>query len=270
MGLLRSTPCICLACARQTQPRRTQRLLSIPQAVLVTNLWVPVGLLFNRQCCTLTCIETDIANSTSNVSDSTLIAATNITVPFISKVPGFGKSTQSFIDTTAGVVLAVFIISLIGNGLSFILSIAAFIMPSNGKIHAAGAGITMLSSQMLQIAAITSTSIANGVSSGINSSSSVSGLSASVGGKFLAMIWVGYIAAQAANIYWTTTWFVKFRKTSFQRRQRTAQEMQAGYKAIGKEIRSDFRVRKAEYEDTEVLVNGPVEVRHWDDDYQKM
>jgi hypothetical protein len=148
----------------------------------------------------LTVIESDIANLTSNVSDSTLIAATNITVPALSKVPGIGKSAKSLIDAASVIVLTVFIISLIGNGLSIILSAAAFVMPSYGKIHTAGAAITTISTQLLQMAAITST-IAVSISTSINSFSDVLGLSATVGGKFLALIWIAYIAAQAANGY---------------------------------------------------------------------
>lgn len=136
----------------------------------------------------LTVIESDIANLTSTVSDSTLIAATNITVPALSKVPGIGKSTKSLIDIARVIVLAVFIISLIGNGLSIILSVAAFILPLNGKIYVAGAAITTLSTQLLQVAAITSTTISVSISTAINGFSDVSGLRAAVGGKFLALI----------------------------------------------------------------------------------
>ncbi len=99
----------------------------------------------------LTSDAPDIANLTRNVSDSTLIAALNITLPALTKVPGIGRSTKSFIDFGSTIVLVVFIISLIGNGFSIILSVAAFVAPSNGKIHAAGAGISMLSTQMLQV-----------------------------------------------------------------------------------------------------------------------
>jgi hypothetical protein len=217
----------------------------------------------------LTFNSLDFANLTSNISDSTLIAAANITIPAISKVPALGKSAKSLIDTASGVVLAVFIIGLIGNGLSIILSAVAFVAPSMGpsvgtKIHSAGAGITTLSTQLLQVAAITSTTIAVSISTSINNFSDVSGLSASVGGKFLALIWVGYIAAQLANGYWVVTWFVKFRTIAYKARERTPLQM-SRYKGIGKEIMSDFRVDKVEEDDTEVLINGQSEIRHWND-----
>ncbi|KAH8781508.1 hypothetical protein F5882DRAFT_144510 [Hyaloscypha sp. PMI_1271] len=206
-----------------------------------------------------------IQNLTSNVSDSTLVAAANVTVPFISKVPGMGKSAKSLIDAASTIVLAVFIISLIGNGLSIILSAAAFIAPRYGtKIHTAGAGITTFSTQMLQMAAITSTTIAISVSRAINNFSDVSGFSASIGVKFLALIWAGYIAAQLANGYWVVTWFVKFRTVGYKARERTQLQM-SQYKGIIAEVRSDFKVDKVKYDDTEMLVNNRSEIRHWND-----
>jgi hypothetical protein len=141
--------------------------------------------------------------------------------------------------------------------LSLILSAAAFVAPSMApsvgtKIHSAGAGITTFSTQLLQVAAITSTTIAVGISTSINNFSDVSGLSASVGGKFLA------------NGYWVVTWFVKFRTVAYKARERTPLQM-SRYKGIGKEIMSDFRVNKVEDDDTEVLINGQSEIRHWND-----
>jgi hypothetical protein len=189
-------------------------------------------------------------------------------VPALSKVPGLGKRAKSLIDTASAVVLAVYIIGLIGNGVSIILSIAAFVAPSMAasfgtKIHTAGAGTTTLSTQLLQVAAITSTTIAISISTAINNFSDVSGLSCSVGGKFLALIWTGYIAAQLANGYWVVTWFVKFRKVAYKARERTPLQM-SGYRGIWKEIRTDFRVEKVEDDDTEVLMNGASEIGHWD------
>ncbi|TVY84822.1 hypothetical protein LSUE1_G002097 [Lachnellula suecica] len=212
---------------------------------------------------------TYIANITQNVTASTLVAATNITVPALAKVPGIGKSSKSLIDLAARVILAVFVISLIGNGVSILLSVAAFFAPYYGILHTAGAAITTISTQLLQIAAMTSTGIAISISSTMNSFSDTSGLSATIGGKFLALIWFGYIAAQMANGYWMTTWFVTFRKSSYKARWRTQQEM-GDYKGIKKEILSDLRLPKAESDDTERLTGGPTEITHWDDSYKKM
>lgn len=212
-----------------------------------------------------------ISNLTSNVSESTFIGNSNITVPALGKVPSIGRSFKSLIDLASGIVLAVFIIGLIGNALSIILSVAAFVAPSlapsyGTQIHAVGAGITTLSTQLLQVAAITSTTIAISISTAMNNFSDVSGLSASVGGKYLALIWVGYIAAQMANVYWINTWFVKFRKIAFKARERTPLQMST-YKGIWKEVLSDFKVEKRE-DDTEVLIGNGSEIRHWNDDYK--
>ncbi|KAE9366084.1 hypothetical protein N431DRAFT_517164 [Stipitochalara longipes BDJ] len=227
-----------------------------------TNLTSPLNI---TSCVSYSSGGSYIQNLTSNISDSTLVAAANITVPFISKVPGIGKSAKSLIDLASGIVLAVFIIGLIGNGLSIILSVAALIAPQYGtKIHTAGAGITTFSTQLLQVAAITSTTIAGSVSTAINNFSDVSGFSASVGGKFLALIWLGYIAAQLANGYWVVTWFVKFRTVAYKARERTPEQM-SSYKGIVKEVRSDFKVDKVEYDDIEVLINSGSEIRHWND-----
>lgn len=216
----------------------------------------------------LTDFELDIANLTRNVSSSTLVGATNITVPALSKVPGVGQSASSFITIAYVVIIAVFVIALIGNGLSIILSAAAFFAPSYGKLHTAGAAITTLSTQLLQSAAITSTIIAISINSSLNKFSDVSGLSVTVGGKFLALIWVGYIAAQMANGYWVTTWFVRFREISYKARRRTAQQM-GDYKGIKTEVLSDLRVQEMEYGDIEVLIQAPSEIRHWNDNYKQ-
>ncbi|KUJ23951.1 uncharacterized protein LY89DRAFT_712907 [Mollisia scopiformis] len=234
-----------------------------------TNLTTPLNL---THCISYADAGSFVSNLTSNVSDSALVAATNVTVPALSKVPSIGKSTKSLIDLASGIVLFVFIVGLIGNGLSILLSVAAFVLPNNGKIHAAGAGITTFSTQLLQAAALTSTTIAVGLSSSINNFSDVLGLSATVGGKFLALIWFGYITAQMANGYWVATWFVKFRTTAYKARQRTPQQMQAGYKGIKKEVLSDLRLEKVDYEDTEVLTStkGQIEIQHWQDNYRMM
>jgi hypothetical protein len=104
----------------------------------------------------------------------------------------------------------------------------------------------------------------------MNNFSDVSGLSVAVGGKFLAFIWIGYTAAQIANGYWIATWFVKFRTTSYKVRQRTPQQMQAGYKGIKKEVLSDIRLSKVEYEETESLTKGQMDIQHWNDPYKQM
>ncbi|PMD53700.1 uncharacterized protein K444DRAFT_144369 [Hyaloscypha bicolor E] len=234
-------------------------------SVFSTNATNATSALNITRCVSYSSGSSFIQNLTSNVSDSTLIAAANVTVPFISKVPGMGKSAKSLIDVASAIVLAVFIIGLIGNGLSIFLSATAFIAPQYGtKIHTAGAGITTFSTQMLQMAAITSTTIAVSVSRVINNFSDVSGLSASVGVKFLALIWAGYIAAQLANGYWVVTWFVKFRTVGYKARERTRLQM-SQYKGIIAEVRSDFKVDKVKYDDTEMLVNSRSEIRHWND-----
>jgi len=169
----------------------------------------------------------------------------------------------------SGIVLAVFIIGLVGNGLSIFLSLAALVAPQYGTtIHTAGAGITSLSTQLLQVAAMTATTTAISVSTAINSYSDVSGFSASVGGKYLVLIWAGYIAAQLANGYWVVTWFVKFRTNAYKVRERTSLQ-KSRYKGILAEVRSDFKVDKTEYDDTEVLITGQFETRHWNDDYKQ-
>ena len=91
-----------------------------------------------------------------------------------------------------------------------------------------------------------------------------------VGGKFLGLIWGGYIAAQLANGYWINVWFVKFRTISYKARLRTPTQMLAGYKAIGKEVLSDLRLPKEGEEDTEVLIPrevAQVDIEHWNDKY---
>lgn len=123
--------------------------------------------------------------------------------------------------------------------------------------------MTTLSTQLLQMAAITSTTIAVSVSTAINNFSDVSGFSASVGGKFLALIWFGYISAQLANGYWIVTWFVKFRKVAYKARERTPLQM-SRYKGILAEVKNDFKADKVDYDDAEVLINGR-KVRHWND-----
>lgn len=94
---------------------------------------------------------------------------------------------------------------------------------------------------------------------------------ATVGEKFLATIWFGYIAAQLANGYWVLTWFTEFRTTAFKKRERTLQEMNAGYRGVWKEVRSDFRVQEVVDDDMEGLRgNRDVNITHWNDEYKQM
>lgn len=212
----------------------------------------------------LTAVGSVIANLTSTISDSTLIGATNITVPALGAVPSIGKTVQSLIDLISALVFVVFVISLFGNGLSIFLSAAAFFAPSYGRIYVAGAAITTISAQLLQVAALTSTIIAVSINKVINNSSTIVGLSVTVGGEFLALIWIGYVAAQMANGYWVATWFVKFRTVSYKARLRTPQQMRS-YKGIWREILSDLRVQKMEHDDTEMLIKRRLNIRHWDE-----
>jgi hypothetical protein len=65
-----------------------------------------------------------------------------------------------------------------------------------------------------------------------------------------------------------TTWFIEFRTRSYKARQRTAQEI-GDYKGIKREVLSDLRLRKVEHEDTEMLIDGASEIRHWNDVYKQ-
>ncbi len=46
--------------------------------------------------------------------------------------------------------------------------------------------------------------------------------------------------------------------------------MQAGYKGIKKEVLSDIRLSKVEYEETESLTKGQMDIQHWNDPYKQM
>lgn len=69
-----------------------------------------------------------------------------------------------------------------------------------------------------------------------------------------------------------TTWFAKFRETSYKARRRTFQQ-RSGYNGVWQELLSDLRLPKAEEEDAEQLIqnrlNG-LSIRHWDDDVKRM
>jgi len=210
-----------------------------------------------------------VSNLTSNISESTFVGALNITLPALTKVPGLGKSTKSIIDLVSGIVKAVFVIAAVGNALSIILSVVLFFIPSQPYIPLASASITTLSTQLLQISAFTSTFLSIGLSSAINGSSEIFGVSASIGGKFLGLVWVAYLCAQAANVYWVNVWFVKFRTVAFKRRARSESQKSAGYKAILGEVRGDFSVDGKD-EGEEVLIQGTFDIKHWNESYGKI
>jgi hypothetical protein len=91
------------------------------------------------------------------------------------------------------------------------------------------------------------------ITSGINGFSDVTGLSAKVGTKFLVFMGIAFLGAQGANAYWTTVWFIEFRKRSYKARARTQLEM-GDYKGIKKEVVSDIRLKKVDRDDTESLI----------------
>ncbi|RDW87460.1 hypothetical protein BP5796_03154 [Coleophoma crateriformis] len=189
-----------------------------------------------------------ITNLTGTISPSTVIAATNITVPILQEVPGLGRNAKSFVDIAYTVLFILFIVALVGNALSVLFSVAAFFMPSNSTIHGAAAAITTISTMILQTAAFSSSITAATISSTINKFSYALGLTATVGSKFLIFMWIGFITAQMANSYWVTVWFVEYRKRSYKARERTPQEI-GDYKNIGKELMNDIRLRKVRNND---------------------
>ena len=195
----------------------------------------------------------DLANYTSTIPDFVDIVALNITMPILSRVPSLGQSTKSIIDFVTGVIYAIFVIHLIGSGISFILSAAAIVMPNKSIIYGSAAAITTITTMLLQTAVFATSGFVMTVNKSINNLSDTTGLSSEIGSKYLAFIWIGYIAAFVANSYWTTVWFVEFRLRSYKARARTAQQM-GDYKGAGKEILSDIRLQSVQYDDTERLV----------------
>ncbi|RDW73328.1 hypothetical protein BP6252_07235 [Coleophoma cylindrospora] len=197
-----------------------------------------------------------ITNLTGTISPNTIIAATNISIPILQEVPGLGRNAKSFVDIAYIVLFAFFIIALAGNALSVLFSVVAFFAPSNSTIHGAAAAITTISTMILQTAAFSSSITAATMSSTINKFSYALGLTATVGTKFLIFMWIGFIAAQMANSYWVTVWFVEYRKRSYKARERTPQEI-GDYKNVGKELMSDIRLRKVRNND-----DYPMDIKH--------
>lgn len=132
--------------------------------------------------------QLDVVNLTRNTSDFALLGAVNASLPALQLASSSGAKIALTISVVSGIIIAIFIIALIGNAVSILLSILALFAPSNALCRNLGAGITMLSTQMLQIAAFTSTSILSGISSCVNGTTDIFGISVITGSKHLTFL----------------------------------------------------------------------------------
>lgn len=190
---------------------------------------------------------------TATFTDDTDVVALNITVPILRHIPGAGESAKSLLDFITGLIKALFIIHLLGSGISFLASLAAFFLPANAYIVNTAALVTTLTLMPFQTVTFLTSGFAHSVASQMNSLTPDTGLSAEVGTKYLTFLWIGFIAMFMANAYWMTVWFVEFRARSYKARARTPMEM-GDYKGINREVLSDIRLKREEV-DSESMVD---------------
>jgi hypothetical protein len=170
----------------------------------------------------------------------------------LEKVPALGRGVKFAIDGTTMLIYGFFIVSLIGSGLSIILSVVAIFKPQLSVIYGVGAAATIITGFPMGIATFLTSTIASFMTKSINGLSDTLGLTATKGDELMAFIWISFFAFNLMQTYWATVWFVEFRQRAYKARERTMQEM-GDYKGVAKELLSDIRLPKVPSYDRELL-----------------
>jgi hypothetical protein len=136
--------------------------------------------------------------------------------------------------------LAFHILSIIGTGLTFILSFLAIFHRSNGLIMHVNVFVSYGGSTFQLGSTIIATIIVVTVSNAFNKFGSTLGLKAEIGVSGLVMSWFAWWFMFLASTYWDVVWFVEFRRTALKRKWRSEKEVGNYWGVLG-EVRKNLR-----------------------------
>ncbi|KAH6673061.1 hypothetical protein B0J14DRAFT_592305 [Halenospora varia] len=145
------------------------------------------------------------------------------------------------------------ILSLINSAAAIILSFLGILLPQNRKISYANTSLASIGILTRSIDAILATTISVTLKFVVNKFGSTVGVSATTGGTFIALIWLGFVFQSLASSYWLCVWFVEFRQISFRIRKREPGEI-GDYRGIVREIKRDVRSPKEHKEQEKPFV----------------
>jgi hypothetical protein len=181
-----------------------------------------------------------LANITSSIPSSFTLLTTNVSVPLladISSVSGYLSTTIRSLTKTA---LAFYIVAIIGAGVTFLCSLIGLFISTSMPLLYTNIAFSFLGSTSLIAASIGITFMATIISNAVNSVGKSVGLSVNKGAKFMVLTWISWGLLALANIYWSSVWFVEFRKHAVTFRKRSEQEI-GNWRGIGGELRRDFK-----------------------------
>jgi hypothetical protein len=167
--------------------------------------------------------------------------------PALTEVTDAVASLAPLISSLEKFFLAFMIISLINSGIAIILSFLGIFLPKNRILLYTNVSLASVGILTRSIDAILATVASAALVYVTNKFGKSVGVSASIGGIFIALIWLGFVFQSLASVYWYCVWFVEFRQISFRIRKREAEEI-GDYKGIVKELKRDIRSPKAQKE----------------------
>jgi hypothetical protein len=181
-----------------------------------------------------------ISNITAKVPTSVEVVGANMSSPALQDITNAVASLAPLVSSLEKFFLAFMIISLINSGLAIVLSFLGIILPHNRILLYANISLASIGILTRSIDAVLATVISATLVFVTNKFGNSVGVSATTGGIFIALIWLGFVFQSIASLYWYGVWFVEFRQVSFRIRNREATEI-GDYRGIVKEMKRDVR-----------------------------
>lgn len=189
--------------------------------------------------------NSDLRKETSSIQSFLVLGPTNISVPLLEELSHSGGGLFDTLDSVRRALLAFVIVSVIGSGSTFLISIPSVIFPASRLLVYASVFTSHLSSLSAFLAAVLHSVLAVGGSSILGSVGKALNVTITPGEKALTFVWVSWALIVVAAAYWAAVWFVEVRKWSFSRRLRTEDE-RGNWKGIRGEICRDMKGPKSQ------------------------
>ncbi|CZR62587.1 uncharacterized protein PAC_12484 [Phialocephala subalpina] len=191
-------------------------------------------------CSSFSSAANSISDISAKVPSSLVVVGTNVSSPALGELTTAVSTLGPTVDSLEKFLLALMILSLINSAAATLLSFLGILLPRHRGILYANLSLTSVGILTRSIDAILATTISATLSFVTNKFGNALGVSATIGGIFIALIWLGFVCQLVASCYWVCVWFVEFRQISFRIREREASEI-GDYAGIVQEIKSDVR-----------------------------
>lgn len=181
--------------------------------------------------------------SRATIPSSIVIGTTNISVPLIAELSHSLDALNSSLGSLRRTILAFLIISLIGAGISFLLTLPSIFFPRSHLLVYANLFFTSLASTFALLAALLLTALIVAIAQMLGGIGQAVNLYVKKGERVLAFAWVAWVCVALESAYWAAVWFVEIRRWSFVRRRRTEGEI-GSWRGVCGEVRRDLKGEK--------------------------